>query len=183
MKGAAAVAVIKGWAVLLALFGSVGLFALGMRAGLWHVARDRFAVSLRTAPESERKLLSDRPLLVRIEKSRAGRSPHRAVALVLAGDGSILYGPTPLQQAKDDRGRMIEEARFAPLGRVPAGGMVAGLVLRVPEPAAVLPEVERRIRDAAARGGELRLIIEQVGRICQQAGGRAEVATAEVRAP
>jgi hypothetical protein len=179
----AAGSVIKGWAVLLVLFGSVGLFAVGMRAGLWRVARDRFAVSIRTAPESERKLLSDRPLLVRIEKSRAGRSPHRAVALVLAGDGSILHGPAPLLPAKDERGRTIEEARFAPLGRVPAGGMVAGLVLRVPDPAAVLPEVERRIREAAARGSELRLITEQVGRLCQEAGGRAEVATAEVRAP
>lgn len=170
---------VPGKAVLLAIVLAVASLAGLSLVMLRRITADRFAVSVTTIPASGRKLMHQHPLSVRIEKSRAGRSPLQARAWVISGDGRILYPSQPLHLTADAAGKPIEEARFPPLPMTPPVGLVLALVVRLPDPS---PAVLARIDQAIAAGApEQSQLHDRVRSVARGLGGQAEMALAEVR--
>jgi len=148
---------------------------------LRHTARLRFAVAIHALPEApDGRLPADRPFVVRIEKASAGRSPYRAAALLLGGDGRPLSPPRLLTVHPGPGGRPMEEAAFPPLGQVPPQRLIGAVVMRLPDPT---PAALDRVVRAAGEGGPMHMVFSRIQTTCQDLGGFAEIVMSEVRAP
>lgn len=167
---------VRGRSVIISVFLAIFIVgALGFIV-VRSVQSYRFAVAMYAVPPTpSRKLAADRPILVRIEKRSAGRAP--AVAFLLGADGRLVHPMLPLSTRADSDGKPVQEVQFPPLGRVPAGGYVAAVVMRLP---AFTPEAMDEIRAAIGQGGIMYRVYGRISAACARHGGHAEMVNAEV---
>lgn len=183
--------IIQGQRLLLLTF----LFLIGASTAIYWAMNQtgdgRFAIGLYPEgpppPKGEfltrregKALPLDRPLVLRIERGTAGRSPLRAVGVLLDGDGGLLGAPRALRLGTGADGKRTEEAPFPALGRVPTQGAVAAAVVRLP--AATDEELNQRlvaVVQAAQGGGGLTATMDRLVALGQRLGGHTEVQVAQ----
>lgn len=176
---------IFGFAAVIAVVALFGFFTL-------RKASDRrFAISIHMIPDSthEGRISLHRPILVRIDKRSAGRSPFRAFALLFDGNGRPLpeFGTEmrPLIIRELPTGKRTEEVDFPPLTTLPGQRLLAAVVVRLPEsqidvartrlPDAIHLDLEQQTKDALPR------VFGRILSLSRNLGGHAELTQAEVR--
>ena len=144
----------------------------------------RFATSIHAVPESPyRDLLPlGQPIKVRIDKASAGRSPLKALGLLLDGEGMRLSELRPLITYRLPSGKLTEEAEFPPLVSMPGQRLLAAVVLRLPEDS---PAARGRIETALVAGQQrkkkLPAVFSNILAASKELGGHAELTQVEVR--
>jgi len=167
--------------ILLAVILTVAGFAIW---GLRSSQHRRFAVSLSAVPPSTNPSIVpiDKPLLLRIDHSSPRSRALVSLAVLLDGDGNPLSEVMPLQQAPGPKGVPVEQLEFPPLGKLPARGLVSGLVMRVREDS---PAVRARLAEAMEVGkpktGQLARVFTRTIVACRELDGHAEQAQRDVR--
>jgi hypothetical protein len=166
----------------------------------------RFAMSIHSVPESSQAdiVTLGKPILVRIDKRSAGRSPLLAYALLLDGNGRPLKSDAPpgsvdlheLVVRELPGGKRTEEALFPPLTEVPGQRLLAAIVIRLPEgqlaaakpqlTAVLYPEQAAAAAPPATSGKRSRrtglpAVFSRVLVLSRDLGGHAELAQVEVR--
>lgn len=176
---------------LLALMAII-LTIVGLSSFLYlqKASRLRFAVGVRPVPdEGQRRLPVDRPFLVQVEKRTAGRSPLKAVALLLDANGQRLWAPQPLVVGHDGA-RPTEGVTYPPMIEILRTGQPAGAAPRVPPQALLgiivvrLPQLDppslQQLDEAVGRGGPLHLVYGRIQRLCRTLDGNAEMVSKEL---
>jgi hypothetical protein len=171
---------VRGSLIVILSLVVLAAIAVATRRGLQQVSSERFVITVQAVPPAGRKLPVDRPLRVRIEKRRAGRPGHKALALLLSGDGRLLSEVRPLRLAQDEDGKVVEEADFPPLQQAPRGGVVA-VVARVPQVAPTAELTAALEQQARVPAAEHQQVYSRILALCRQHGGHAEMIAAEVR--
>jgi len=178
---------ILGFAVVIAIIAAIGFVILrGASEG-------RFAISIHMIPESPHADLVSlgNPILVRIDKRSAGRSPLTAYAMLLDGNGRLLADLKPLSAHALPNGKRGEDAVFPPLETLPGQRLLAAIVIRISDDR--LAEARTRITqilqppEQATAGKKPRAqlslpnVFSRVLVMSRELGGRAELAQVEVR--
>lgn len=167
-----------GFAAAIAVVAVFGFLMLQKAAHL------RFAISIHAVPESPYKDLVPlgRPILVRVDKASAGRSPLKAVAVLLDGDGRTIAGIRPLVVGALPSGKPTESVEFPPLSELPGQRLLAAAVIRLP---ADTPEAREQVEHALQTGVEkkpsLPRVFSHVLEVVKRMGGHAELTQVEVR--
>lgn len=144
----------------------------------------RFATSIHAVPESPYHDLVQlgQPIKVRIDKASAGRSPLKALAMLLDGDGNKLADLRPLVIYRLPSGKLTEEVEFPPLGSLPGQRLLAAAVIRLP---ADSPQSRERIEAAVVAGQQrhkqLPAVFSNILAASKELGGHAELTQVEVR--
>ena len=167
-----------GFAAVIAFVAVCGFLLLKRASHL------RFAVSLHCVPESPYHDLVPlgRPILVRIDKGTAGRSPLKAMAVLLDGDGRKIAPLQALETGVLPSGKPTESTVFPPLSALPGQRLLATAVIRLPQDT---PELREKI-DAALTSGfakkpSLPRVFSHVLAVVKELGGHAELTQVEVR--
>lgn len=181
---------ISGRRLLAAMAIMLTLIGVSSYLYLRQASRLRFAVGVRPVPdEGQRRLPVDRPFTVQIEKRSAGRSPLRALALLLDANGQRLAPPQALQVGQVD-GQPTEGVTYPPMAeilraglpagapaRIPPQGLVGVIVVRLPR---LDPQTTQQVDQAVGRGGPLHLVYGRVQRLCRTLDGNAEMVSKEL---
>ncbi len=187
--------VIRGHTLILGMFAVVAVIAVSGYNALRSASRMRFAIGVYAEPrpgitepgliaassaetEGVIRLPLYHPILVRIEKSTAGRSSLQAVALLLTQEGELLFPPQVLLVGKDVQGQPTEQTRFPPLSQTPSQSLLSVVVVRV---LLASPATVKRITDAVAGGGPVHLTYSRLLSAARSLSGHAEMVTTEIR--
>lgn len=144
----------------------------------------RFAISIHTVPESPYHDLVPlgQPILLRIDKASAGRSPLKAFGYLLDGNGAKLTDAKPLLRKTLPSGRLTEEAEFPALTALPGQRLLAATVVRLPQDT---PEARLQLESAMQAGlrkkASLPSAFSNLLAAAKQLGGHAELTQVEVR--
>ena len=174
----------RGQTLILLLSTAIAVVAVVGFLTLRRAQHLRFATSIHAVPESPYHDLVPlgQPIKVRIDKASAGRSPLKALALLLDGDGNKVAELRPLQIATLPSGKLTEEAVFPPLTRLPGQRLLATAVLRLPVDS---PEARARIEAAIIAGQQrhkqLPAVFSNILAASKELGGHAELTQVEVR--
>lgn len=179
------------------MFGFAGVIVCVAIFGfltLRHASERRFAISIHTIPEAQHADIIDldKPLVIRIDKRSAGRSPLMAYAMLLDGEGHQI-SPTsdgdglnivPLTAHDLGGGKRKEDVELPALAKMPSQRLLAAIVMRLPDEK--LQVARPRIVDALGRPGpkgksSLANIFSRILYICRELGGHAELTQVEVR--
>jgi hypothetical protein len=147
----------------------------------------RFAISIHSVPESARadQVPLDAPIVVRIDKRSAGRSPLSAFGMLLDGNGRPLAALSPLTVRELAHGKLTEEVAFPPLTALPGQRLLAAIVIRLP-PGKIELGKERLqlVLDKSAKRQPVPSLPGVFGSILslsRSLGGHAELTQVEVR--
>ena len=175
---------VRGQTLILFLSASIAVVAVLGFLTLRKAQHLRFATSIHAVPESPYHDLVPlgQPIKVRIDKASAGRSPLKALAMLLDGDGNKIADLRPLTTLRLPTGKLTEEVVFPPLTSLPGQRLLAAAVLRLPEDS---PEARARIEAALVAGQrrhkKLPAVFSNLLAASKEAGGHAELTQVEVR--
>lgn len=175
MRGLSGRMFVIGFAVVIACVAALGYFTLR------NASKGRFAISVHMIPESPHadQVSLGNPIVVRIDKRSAGRSPLLAMAMLLEGNGRQLSDLRPLDVRQEGDRKKTEEVVFPPLTALPAQRLLAAIVIR--SPASQLDVLRMELARIQHAPSSLPQVFGEIFKASRKLGGHAELVQVEVR--